>query len=203
MQQKRSMWIGSAILAGALMFGLYGMGKSLASGYYGERYRGTEYAEYEGHEEYGEHEYEGRYRRTTMPDFPLFQEECGSCHMAYPAYLLAPQSWQKIMANLDDHFGENAELDEESGKAIESYLVGLSQSVNYRRMSVRPGADWPIRITGLRGFRHEHDEIPSRFVQGNDKVKSLSQCNACHRGAERGNFDEDSVVISGVGRWDD
>jgi hypothetical protein len=194
------MWIGATLLAGALTLGLYGMGKGLASGYFGNRYDHAEYGEYEAHER---GEYGGRYRRSAMPDFPLFQEECGSCHMAYPAYLLPAQSWQSIMANLEDHFGENAELDDESTSAIESYLVGLSQGVNYRRMSVDHGSNWPTRITELPGFRHEHDEIPSRFIRDNAKVSSLSQCNACHRGAERGYFDEDSVVIPGFGRWDD
>ena len=61
----------------------------------------------------------------------------------------------------------------------------------------------PLRITELPYFVHEHDEIPARLIADNDKVESLSQCNACHRGAERGQFDEDDVVIPGFGRWDD
>ncbi len=200
MKANRSMLVGIVVLAGALTLGLYGMGQSIASGYYGDRYHESEYGEHEEHEE---HSYRRRYLRNAMPDFPLYVEECGSCHMAYPAFLLPPQSWQQMMAGLEDHFGENAELDSDTLHAIESYLVGLSQNVNYRRVGMRQGGDWPMRITELAGFRHEHDEIPSRFIRSNDKVKSLSQCNACHRSAERGYFDEDDVVIPGVGRWDD
>jgi len=105
--------------------------------------------------------------------------------MAYPAMLLPEQSWRKVMAGLEDHFGDNAELD--------------ATTRRFRNL----GDARPLRITELPYFVHEHDEIPARFVAGNDRVKSLSQCSACHHDAERGRFDEDDVVIPGFGRWDD
>ena len=42
---------------------------------------------------------------------PIYQEECASCHMAYPPGLLPARSWEKIMAGLESHFGDNAELE--------------------------------------------------------------------------------------------
>ena len=53
----------------------------------------------------------------------LFSKECGACHMAYPPTLLPAVSWRKIVATLDDHFGENASLDKETRDKIEAYLV--------------------------------------------------------------------------------
>ena len=109
------------------------------------------------------------------------------------------------MNGLEDHFGENAELDDETRQSIESYLISSVSAGKgkYRKMLRNLGNKTPLRITQLPYFIHEHDEIPSRFIQRNDKVVSLSQCNACHNGAEKGWFDEDDVVIPGVGRWDD
>ena len=107
------------------------------------------------------------------------------------------------MSGLEDHFGESAELDAQTRQGIEDYLVRESQRASYRKLFRNLGEATPLRITELPYFVHEHDEIPARLVGGNDKVKSLSQCNACHRGAERGRFDEDDVVIPGFGRWDD
>ncbi len=52
-------------------------------------------------------------------------------------------------------------------------------------------------------FRREHDEIPPRLVRNNEEVGSFSNCQACHRNAETGIYNEHQVVIPGVGRWDD
>jgi hypothetical protein len=125
--------------------------------------------------------------------------------MAYPPQLLPPESWGKMMDNLQDHFGESAEVDDETRINIGNFLVYSStpQRGSYRKMLRNIGQRIPLRITQLPYFVHEHDEIPSRFIQGNDKVGSLSQCNACHRGAEKGSFDEDNIFIPGFGRWDD
>ena len=123
--------------------------------------------------------------------------------MAYPAQLLPTASWQKVMQGLEDYFGENAEVDATTRQALENYLFKASSSGSYQKLFRNLGNQAPLRITELPYFIHEHDEIPSRFIDANDKVSSLSQCNACHQKAERGQFDEDDVIIPGVGRWDD
>lgn len=194
MNLKKSTIAGYILLAGTLAFSLYGIGNSLASSGYGNLQRGSY--------DHGSDD-DSYYRPSSANLPPMYKEECGSCHMAYPAELLPSGSWQKMMAGLDDHFGESAELDDQSRLAIETYLVESSQSVDYRRMQRNLGDQLPMRITQLPYFIHEHDEIPSKFIEGNDNVGSLSQCNACHRYAEQGDFDEDDIVIPGVGRWDD
>ena len=195
MKSKTSMAAGFILLAAILLFSFYGLGQSLASG-------GFESGDHDLDHEYGE-EYEHNEQQVTAAISPMYAEECGSCHMAYPARLLPGKSWQKIMAGLEDHFGENAELDAQTRREIEEYLVRESARLGYRKLLRNLGDAVPLRITELPYFVHEHDEIPARFVTGNDRVASLSQCNACHRNAERGQFDEDDVVIPGVGRWDD
>jgi hypothetical protein len=122
--------------------------------------------------------------------------------MAYPAQLLPPASWEKIMGGLENHFGENAELGATTRKELETYLIDASSSRSYKKLFRNLGDQAPLRITELPYFVRKHDEIPSRFIQGNDKVSSLSQCNACHKKAARGQFDEDDVTIPGVGSWD-
>src|SRR5690606_15412168 len=54
---------------------------------------------------------------------PLYQQECVSCHMPYQPGLLPARSWEKLMANLADHFGDNAELAPEDQKAITAFLT--------------------------------------------------------------------------------
>lgn len=192
---KANFWIGSALLASILGFAVYGVGSSLASGGYGFD---------DDDDEYG-------YRRAPnlqamRVESKLYQEECGSCHLAYPPQLLPPASWSRIMNGLEDHFGENAELDGQTRQQIESYLKLLStpRRGEYRKLlrNMDPNKA-PLRITEMTYFKREHREIPRRFVTGNDQVRSFSQCDACHQDAARGSFDEDRVSIPGVGRWDD
>jgi len=138
----------------------------------------------------------------------LYKEECSGCHMTYPAWLLPARSWNRIMTSLNDHFGDNASLDPGSMSAINSYLQEnsadgspLHLAKNIAR-SIGPDSS-PMRITELRFFRHEHNEIPSRLIKKTPSVKSLSNCNACHQGAEQGSFSEHQIRIPGYGRWDD
>jgi len=134
--------------------------------------------------------------------------ECAACHFAYPPSLLPKRSWQKIMATLDDHFGEDAELDSATAKKIGDYLQESAADVHPTRFSRSllrsiDNHTTPLRISRTRFFLHVHHEIPSKMVKGNPKVRSFSNCASCHTGAERGHFDEDSVRIPGNRRWDD
>ena len=139
---------------------------------------------------------------------PLYKEECASCHMAYAPGLLPARSWEKMMSGLEDHFGDNAELDAETYREISAYLQDNSaDKSDYRRSrkiarSIKAG-DAPLRISETPYFKHEHDEIPNRMVSENTKVMSFSHCNACHIKAEQGSFNERDIRIPGYGRWDD
>jgi len=134
--------------------------------------------------------------------------ECASCHMAYPPGLLPARSWQKIMSNLDNHFGEDASLDAATLTELTHYLTDNSaenSSARYAKKAQRRLAadETPLRITGLAFFRREHAELPVRLYRDNPKVGSLSNCTACHSRAENGSFREREIDIPGFGRWDD
>ncbi len=137
-----------------------------------------------------------------------YRKECSACHMAYPAEFLPARSWAKIMGNLDKHFGENAELDPEDQRDIAEYLNEHASDHSRSRMarwitrSISPQRT-PLRISETHYFERIHDEVPERLVRNNPKVRSFSNCMACHRGASEGDFDEDRVVIPGARRWDD
>lgn len=139
---------------------------------------------------------------------PLYKEECGSCHMAYPPGLLPAASWTAMMNRLDDHFGDNAELDAQTNRTISEFLTSNSaDNSNYRRSrKFMRGIDAnspPLRISETPYFKRKHDEIPQSMLSDSSEVSSFSQCNSCHQGAEKGVFDDDNVEIPGYGRWDD
>lgn len=138
----------------------------------------------------------------------LYQNECGSCHMAYQPGFLPSRSWQSLMGNLADHFNENAELDDQTRQQLTQYLVdNAADKVNYKRsngmMRSLSYNETPLRISGTRYFMRKHNELPRRVVENNPRVKSFSRCEVCHAAADKGSYNEHQVRIPGYGRWDD
>ena len=149
-----------------------------------------------------------RYIGVASIDNNAYKEECGSCHMAYPPGLLPESSWKKVMLNLENHYGDNAELDALTYQELLTYLTtNAADHSEYRRSQkiVRSlkSHETVDRITQTPYFIRKHDEIPKRFVIDNPKVGSFSQCNLCHLNAKKGSFTEDEVSIPGVGYWED
>ncbi|MDH5231616.1 MAG: diheme cytochrome c [Gammaproteobacteria bacterium] len=138
----------------------------------------------------------------------LYAEECGACHFAYPPGLLPEASWKKVIAAtaLADHFGDNAELDNESRQSIEQFLIRHSADKSYYKRSLKIMAalksdEAPMRITELRFYKNKHQELKDKHVKNNQKVKSFSYCDKCHRLAEQAIFDDDTVKIPEFGHW--
>ena len=153
----------------------------------------------------------GMFKRTpTVPAATdkLYVAECGACHFAYQPGWLPARSWRHMMATLDQHFGENAELDSDSRLAITRYLEMGAADVKSNRKSRKIlrsiGRDEaPLRISTLSYMLNKHDEIPKRLFESNAKVGSRANCTACHTEAAAGYFGEHGVVIPGHGRWED
>ena len=137
-----------------------------------------------------------------------YNEECGACHFPYQPGLLPEQSWRKLFdaKQMADHFGDSAELDEALRVKLLEYAVANSADKSYHKRSRKIMAslddgEAPLRITETAYFKEKHEEIPDSLVKKNPDVKSFSQCNKCHRKAEKGVFDDDTVFIPGHGRW--
>lgn len=123
--------------------------------------------------------------------------ECGACHVAYPPRLLPAASWEHIMQGLADHFGENAELPPDTSARILGYLkahAARARGVAWGYDGAEERQAAPLRITETRWFRHEHDEIDAR-VWARAAIGSPANCGACHRGADKGEFNEHKIQI--------
>jgi hypothetical protein len=123
----------------------------------------------------------------SPPIDPVYLKECGACHVAYPPRLLPAASWRALFADLDRHFGEDASLDPEVRARVERWV--LDGSGDDRRAAAAP-----LRITDQPGFHREHREVPASAA-ARPSVRTLSNCGACHSGAERWDFDDDRVRI--------
>lgn len=158
--------------------------------------------EEEGDEDEHEHR---RFRgeRTVAPaplspEAAAYQTECSSCHLAYPPELLPARSWTRLMGGLDDHFGQNAELDAAARESMTRWLERNAAEHSPRSMARRVLRDsegkTPLRISELRFIQREHDEV-NPLVWRRPAVGSVANCAACHRGAEKGSFSEHDIRI--------
>jgi hypothetical protein len=116
-------------------------------------------------------------------------QECGSCHLAFPADMLPAESWKRIMNPLPQHFGTDASVDATTRAAIEKTLVAGAAS--FGRAATPPPED---RITRGNWFVREHREV-SASVWSRPAIKSAANCAACHTRADQGDFNEHAIRI--------
>lgn len=135
-------------------------------------------------------------------------KECGACHLPFPPGALPARSWEKMMGQLHDHFGENAELAEADRKALTDYLTANAAEHSKGRYaqkflkSIKPG-ETPLRISEIPSFVKEHREVPKRVFTAHPELKSLSKCEGCHTRADKDSFRESEINIPGFGRIED
>ncbi|MFO1188381.1 MAG: diheme cytochrome c [Alphaproteobacteria bacterium] len=123
---------------------------------------------------------------------PVVRKECGTCHMAFQPGFLPARSWNRMMDELADHFGEDASLPEDTRSIIRDYLathagdvVGTGRARKYMQWVAPGGA--PQRITENPDFLRKHRFPDSAWRD--PKVVTKSNCPACHVGAEQGSYD--------------
>lgn len=123
----------------------------------------------------------------------LVQKECGVCHMAFQPAFLPAKSWDRMLGELSNHFGEDASLPADQVSAIRAYLTANAGDVKkqgvarkFMRWVAPEGA--PQRITENPAFLREHRFADS--VWRDPKVVTKSNCLACHAQADGGNYDD-------------
>lgn len=137
-----------------------------------------------------------------MPSGKTYVDECGSCHTAFAPGLLPMRSWHRMMNELENHFGEDASLDEPQYFAILKELETLASDGTYADMRMRrisasiPPSQLPQRISETDFYKYTHSEIPAD-VWKRSQVGRPSNCVACHPRANAGSFDERQVRIPG------
>lgn len=129
-------------------------------------------------------------RQQPLP--AVYQDECGSCHLAYPPDLLGAGDWRALLGGLARHFGSDASLEPARTKEIADFLSAHAG----RRTS---GGGEP-RITTSDWFRREHRDGHdglSAALWKSPAVGSPANCAACHRQAAAGDFSERNLRLPG------
>lgn len=120
--------------------------------------------------------------RDTVPPVThvATAKECGECHMAFQPALLPAASWGRMLDDLADHFGESAELAPALTAEIRAYLTAHAGS----------GDATILRITEQRWWLRKHRMLRAEVWQ-RPEIGSKVNCEACHRDAARGVYDDD------------
>lgn len=123
--------------------------------------------------------------------------ECGDCHMAYPASLLPAAAWQHVLANLDNHFGEDASLDPETTATISQWLSDNAAESADTLPAHAFRAPTPTalgQITATPGWTRLHQDIQADVFK-RAPIYSAANCLACHKDAEGGRFSPLVIAI--------
>lgn len=135
-----------------------------------------------------------------MPAGKEYVEECGGCHTAYAPGLLPARSWERMMGELERHFGEDASLPDETRTRLAAALraqAADSAGANplMRRIAAAiPAGTTPLRISETGFFKFMHDEVPATIWR-REKIGNKANCGACHGQANSGRYPEWEVRI--------
>ena len=135
---------------------------------------------------------------------PLYVKECGSCHFPYSPGLLPARSWELHMTRLEKHFGETVNLPAPSQAAIRKYLVenAADRSGFEGSLTIMERLDpkrTPYRLQQVPLLREYHRVILEVIDRKPKiKVRTLTNCNGCHQGADDGSFGYEELVVPGL-----
>ncbi|MFB3819323.1 MAG: cytochrome b/b6 domain-containing protein [Candidatus Methylomirabilales bacterium] len=133
----------------------------------------------------------------ALPLSATYTRECSACHSAHHPSLLPAASWAGLMTSLGEHFGENAGLDGPTTTRLAAWLVSNAAETfdteAANRFRVVAASD-PYRVTSTPYWVRKHAGIPAEVFAG-QRVRSKVNCDACHRDAESGRFDDQAIAI--------
>ncbi len=127
-----------------------------------------------------------------------FYDECIACHTLYPPFTLPKASWNKIMSDLENHFGDDASLDEESAESIRSYLIANAAESSTKESAFKIMQSMErhdtIAVTQTPFWKDRHDDIEENVFK-HAKIKSKANCKACHSDIESGRIENENIKI--------
>lgn len=128
---------------------------------------------------------------------PGYASECGDCHIPYNPSLMSSDRWRLLMDRLDNHFGEDASLDDATRRQLTEWLTAhAAETVDTKPAHVLARADPanPISLTSTPFWKKAHAAIPDAVFR-RKPIFARSNCAACHGDAETGMFYPANIKI--------
>ena len=144
-------------------------------------------------------------KKATVNQDKSLDKHCVKCHIMYYPEFLPSRSWKLLLTNnsLKKHFGENVTLEHKVVAKFLSYYLKYSSNNKHNKLARKvnrsiPSNQTPKRLIKTPYHKDKHEDLKDKMVLKNKKVKSYSNCKACHNeGYKKGVFDEDDVDIPG------
>ena len=135
----------------------------------------------------------------ALPSNATWVTECGECHLAFHPSLLPARSWQRMMQEQADHFGEDLAYDEETTKEIIDFMMTNSAENSHTEPAHKINATVsvdkaPLRITETRYWKRKHEEVDEKYWKS-PGVKSKANCAPCHLDATTGWFEDSNMRL--------
>lgn len=139
------------------------------------------------------------FKGPELPDNTVWRNECGDCHLAFHPTLLPARSWQKMMSQLDDHFGDAVFIDDDTTETIKQFLLTYSAESElsepaYQINRSTPKSETPLFITKTHYWHKKHKDI-NKMYWDSELVGSKSNCAACHFDADLGTFEDAAMWL--------
>ena len=125
-----------------------------------------------------------------------YNDLCGSCHFPYQPGLLPGVSWEKIMNNLDSHFGQLVKMTDVKKRTMRRYLLDnsaghVNDEISVQILQTLKYNPIPVRITQTPFIIDKHNQLENKI-----KPQSIGQCNRCHQDAQQGLYEKQNIHIS-------
>lgn len=129
----------------------------------------------------------------------MWQSECSDCHLAYHPSLLPARSWQQLLTEQADHFGDDLALDEETLAELTTFATHHAAEtevteVAWKMSHTIPAHETPLAITKTVYWKKQHREIADAVWQQSN-INTKANCPACHLDAKQGTFEDGAMRI--------
>lgn len=125
-----------------------------------------------------------------------YNDLCGSCHFPYQPGLLPGVSREKIMNNLDSHFGQPVKMTDVETRTMRRYLLDnsaghVNDEISDQILQTLKYNSIPVRITQTPFIVEKHNQLKNKM-----KSQSIGQCDHCHQYAQQGLYEKQNIHIS-------
>lgn len=130
-------------------------------------------------------------------DNPEFAKECSECHNLFSPTFMTKKMWEVALSDQTNHFNKNLKKDVPHFQSIKNYILQNSAQTSNSEISQgiiksTQGKN-KYRITKTKYWKKLHAQIP-RSAYKNKKIKSQSNCKACHNNFGKTNYINDEDI---------